>query len=168
MKLHTKQLGAIGVLRVATHLMSQGFSVFAELGDLSRVDLIALVDCQPIKIEVKTRNLSSGKVTVDSRKSGPGYRYRYRANDVDVFAIYIPQRDLVLFLNVHQILSAKSTTVIRMEKSKNNQSKGIHWFADYLDFKQALRDHTQSTRPDKAEGKEMIQTTTGANSAGES
>jgi hypothetical protein len=167
MKLHTKLLGAIGVLRVATHLMSQGLSVFAELGDLSRVDLIALVDRQPIKIQVKTRNLNGGKVTVDSRKSGPGYRYRYRADDVDVFAIYIPQRELILFLNVNQVLKAKGTTVIRVDKPKNRQSKGVHWFADYLDFKKALRDHTQSTRPDYAEGKEMIQTTTSECSASE-
>lgn len=38
MKLHSKQLGAIGVLRVAAHLMSKGHSVFAEMGDLARVD----------------------------------------------------------------------------------------------------------------------------------
>jgi hypothetical protein len=51
MKLHSKQLGAIGVLRVAAHLMSQGLSIFAEMGDLSRVDLIVLFDNQPIKIQ---------------------------------------------------------------------------------------------------------------------
>jgi hypothetical protein len=168
MKLHSKQLGAIGVLRVAAHLMSKGLSVFAEMGDLARVDLIVLVDDQPIKIQVKTRNLKEGKISVDSRKSGPGYRYRYKSKDVDVFAVYIPQRDLILFLNVHQVLRAKGTTVIRVDKPKNNQRKGVHWFETYLDFKQALRDHTQSTRPDKAEGKEMIQTTTRASAASES
>jgi len=116
----------------------------------------------------KARNLKDGKISVDSRKSGPGYRYRYKPEDVDLFAIYIPQRDVILFLNVHQILQAKGTTVIRLVKPKNRQSKGVHWFEDYLDFKQALRDHTQSTRTDHAEGKEMIQTTTSANSASES
>lgn len=147
MKLHSKQLGAIGVLRVAAHLMSQGLSVFAEMGDLSRVDLIVLFENRPVKIQVKTRNLKDGKVSVDSRKSGPGYRYRYKPEDVDVFAIYIPQRDVILFLNVNQVLRAKGTTVIRVDPAKNRQVKGIHWFGDYLDFKQALRDHTQSTPP---------------------
>jgi PD-(D/E)XK nuclease superfamily protein len=168
MKLHSKQLGAIGVLRVAAHLMSEGLSVFAEMGDLSRVDLIVLCENRPIKIQVKTRNLHDGKVTVDSRKSGPGYMYRYTPDEVDVFAVYIPQRDLVLFLSVAQVLRAKGTTVIRVDQPKNNQDKGIHWFNDYLDFKRALRDHTQSTRTGHAEGKEMIQTTTSANSASES
>ncbi len=160
MKLHSKQLGAIGVLRVAAYLMSQGLSVFAELGDLSRVDLIVLFENRPIKIQVKTRNLKEGKISVDSRKSGPGYHYRYKPEDVDVFAIYIPQRDLILFLNVHRVLKAKGTTVIRVVQPKNRQVKGVHWFENYLEFKQALRDHTQSTRPGDAEGKEMIQTTT--------
>lgn len=53
MKLHSKQLGAIGVLRVAAHLMEQGLSVFAEMGDLSRVDLIVLFENRPIKIQVE-------------------------------------------------------------------------------------------------------------------
>ena len=160
MKLHSKQLGAIGVLRVATHLMSKGYSVFSEMGDLSRVDLIVLIKNQPIKIQVKTRTLKDGKVTIDSRKSGPGYRYRYKPDDVDVFAIYIPQRDVILFLNVALVLKAKGTTVIRVNKPKNDQSKGITWFENYLEFEKALRDHTPSARPDNAEGNEMIQTTT--------
>lgn len=166
MKLHSKQLGAIGVLRVAAHLMSEGMTVFAELGDSSRVDLIVLAEGRAIKIQVKTRNLQDGKVTVDSRKSGPDYRYR--PDDVDVFAVYIPQRDLILFLNVNQVLKAKGTTVIRVDKPRNSHFKGVNWFENYLDFKRALRDHTQSTRAGDAEGKEMIQTTTSMSLASES
>lgn len=146
MKLHSKQLGSLGVLRVAAHLMSQGYSIFTELGDLSRVDLIALVDQEPVKIQVKTRNLKDGKIVVDSRKSGPGYLYRYQPGDVDVFAIYVPEVDLVLFLSIDFVLKAKGATAIRIVQAKNNQRDGIHWFEDYLDFKRALRDHTQSTR----------------------
>lgn len=160
MKLHSKQLGAIGVLRVAAKLMSEGYSVFAELGDLSRVDLIVLVEHQPVKIQVKTRTLKDGRITVDSRKSGPGYLYRYTLQDVDVFAIYVPQEQLILFVNVAQILNAKSTFAIRVGKSKNNQTRFVHGYQDYLEFKKALRDHTQSTRPTSVEGKDMIQTTT--------
>jgi hypothetical protein len=122
--------------------------------------LILLVDHQPIKIQVKTRNLKNGRITVDSRKSGPGYRYRYTLDDVDVFAIYIPQQDLILFVNVAQILNAKSTFAIRVGKSKNSQKRFVHWFQDYLEFKRALRDHTQSTRTVFTEGNDMIQTTT--------
>ncbi len=146
MDLHSKQLGTIGVLRVAAKLMSEGYSVFAELGDLSRVDLIVLVDHQPIKIQVKTRNLKDGRIIVDSRKSGPGYRYRYTKNDIDIFAIYVPKEDIILFVDVAQILQAKSTFAIRVRNSKNNQKKFVHWYQDLLEFKKALRDHTQSTR----------------------
>lgn len=152
MKLHRKQLGSIGVLRVAAHLMSQGYSVFTERGDLSRVDLIVLVENQPIKVQVKTRNLKDGKIVIDSRKSGPGYMYRYQPEDIDIFAVYIPEKDLVLFLEAGRVLQAKSTTVIRVERSKNNQVEGIHWFEDFLEFGRALRDHTQSTRPSEFEG----------------
>lgn len=160
MGLHSKQLGTIGVLRVAAKLMSDGYSVFSELGDLSRVDLIALVNHQPIKIQVKTRRLKNGRITVDSRKSGPGYRYRYTSDDVDVFAIYVPEEDLTLFVSAAQILNAKSTFAIRLSETKNRQRQRVNRFEDLVDFKKALRDHTQSTRPAHAEGKDMIQTTT--------
>lgn len=160
MKLHSKQLGAIGVLRVAAKLMSEGYSVFAELGDLSRVDLIVLVNHQPIKIQVKTRTLKDGRITVDSRKSGPGYQYRYTLDDVDVFAIYIPEEDITLYVNAAQILNAKSMFAIRVIQSKNKQEKFVQRHHDYLEFKRALRDHTQSTRSGLPEGNDMIQTTT--------
>jgi hypothetical protein len=127
--------------------MSTGWSVFTERGDLSRVDWIVLFENRPIKIQVKTRSLKDGKVTVDSRKSGPGYTHRYQPDDVDVFAIYIPQKDLIRFLNVNPVLRAKGTRVIRIDKSKNNQKTGVNWFENYLNLKEALRDHTQSTRP---------------------
>lgn len=152
MKLHSKQLGAIGVLRVAAALMSEGYSIFAELGDLSRVDLIVLVNHQPVKIQVKTRNLKDARVVVDSRKSGPGYRYRYTADDADVFAVYVPERELILFVSISQILKAKSTFAIRIDGAKNKQDTFVHRYQDYLEFKRALRDHTQSTRPDASEG----------------
>lgn len=54
---------------------------------------------------------------------------------------------LRVFLGVNQVLQAKGTTVIRLDKSKNNQSLGIHWFEEFIDFEKALRDHTQSTQP---------------------
>lgn len=95
---------------------------------------------------------------------GGRHRWSYTVNNSEPLAccgtFYIPQRDLTLFLNVNWVLRAKGTTVIRVDKPRNNQGKGVHWFEDYLDFKEALRDHTQSTPPDNAEGKEMIQTTT--------
>lgn len=127
MELHSKQLGAIGVLRVAAKLMSEGYSVFAELGDLSRVGLIVLVNHQPIKVQVKTRNLKDGRIVADSRKSGPGYRYRYTPEDVDVFAIYVSQQDLVLYVDVKQILNAKSTFAIRVLSPGTIRSS---WFMD--------------------------------------
>ncbi|TAH53014.1 MAG: hypothetical protein EYC68_04970 [Chloroflexota bacterium] len=139
-------VGIIGRIACRGTLDVSGYNIFTELGDLSRVDLIALVDQEPVKIQVKTRNLKDGKIVVDSRKSGPGYLYRYQPGDVDVFAIYVPEVDLVLFLSIDFVLKAKGATAIRIVQAKNNQRDGIHWFEDYLDFKRALRDHTQSTR----------------------
>jgi hypothetical protein len=40
--LHNKTKGALGEIAVAKDLLAKGYQVFAELGDNSRVDLIAM------------------------------------------------------------------------------------------------------------------------------
>ena len=72
-KVHRKDFGTIGELTVARHLLGQGYSVFSEYGDNSKVDLIALVDNVPIKIQVKSCNSSKGKVSLFLKKNAKGY-----------------------------------------------------------------------------------------------
>ena len=55
MTLHKKNKGSIGELKVAADLITKGFSVFTELGDNSKVDLIAIENStyKTYKIQVK-------------------------------------------------------------------------------------------------------------------
>ncbi len=50
----------------------------------------------------------------------------------------------------------------------NGLSAGNLECGNFLEFKKALRDHTQSAPPEDTEGNEMIQTTTNKYSASES
>lgn len=53
--LHSKAKGALGEIAVAKDLLAQGYQVFVELGDNSKVDLIVLgSDFLPIKVQVKS------------------------------------------------------------------------------------------------------------------
>lgn len=52
--MHSKQLGNLGETIVAASLIKKGYSVFTQLGDLSKIDLLAVgSDFNPIKIQIK-------------------------------------------------------------------------------------------------------------------
>jgi len=157
-KLHSKQLGSIGEMMVAADLMSCGYAVFFELGDLSKTDLIAIIDNKPIRIQVKTSTLKMGRAALDLKKSGPNYKFKYTTEDVDIFALYIPNHGVGYFssefCNTHSV-----GLTIRISRPLNKQSKNCRLLKDYSDIKKALRGHTPTTLTDNAEGDEMVQTT---------
>lgn len=131
--LHNKQIGTIGELCVSNYLMRKGFPVFKELGDLSRVDLITIINNTPVKVQVKTFRGTEG-IDFTCAKNGPNYRYTYQEDDVDVFALYLVDIDKVIFLTWSDIPESKFLK-IRITPPKNNQRKGIHMYEDYLELK---------------------------------
>lgn len=159
--LHSKAKGALGEMAVAKDLLAQGYQVFVELGDNSKVDLIVLGnDFIPVKIQVKSLFSRNGTVVVNATKSGPGYQFRYQRHHVDVFAIYVIDKDLVAYVQADRLLQQRKSLTLRVDPSMNNQLRGISWLADYSEFQRALRGHTQRTQTADAAGEEMVQTAT--------
>jgi hypothetical protein len=76
--MHSKTKGSIGQLTIAADLLSKGYEVFTELGDNSKIDLIAVSkDYDLIKIQVKCLTPVNGSVKLSCIKSGPNYSFRY-------------------------------------------------------------------------------------------
>jgi len=129
--LHSKTKGNVGELRVAADLSKRGFAVFTELGDSSKIDLIAIKESQIIRIQVKTQtDTSNGTICAPLRSCGPGYSYLYTANDVDVIAVYAMDKEVICYVPIISF-GKKTKMILRFEKSKNNQTKGIHFVEDY-------------------------------------
>lgn len=143
--MHSKVMGNIGEAAVALYLMKQGYEVFTELGDNSKVDLMILLNNVPIKIQVKCRSEKNGKVEVDSRKAGPNYRFRYTQDDVDVFACYVPERDSIFFISSKELLQNSTTTTFRFEEPKKGNQHGCKLVCDYADIRDALKDYEPRT-----------------------
>jgi hypothetical protein len=157
---HSKAKGNIGEMAIATDLLKKGYSVFKELGDLSRTDLVAIVRNVPILFQVKYAKMKcNGVVEVLFGKSGPGYVYLYTEIDFDVLAVYVPDIDTCLYIS-NSILREKGSIHIRITPSKNGQSQNVHMYTDFLSFEKALRDYTPRTLTFQDEGDEIVQTTT--------
>ena len=113
--------------------------LFLQRGDLSKVDLIALVGSIPIRIQVKNHqcyNKTGGSIDCVLSKSGPNYRFTYTERDLDVFAYYIPEIERVIYLSWKDF-SKKKCIVIRYEKNERI-TKTTNWYEDYLDFDRCL------------------------------
>lgn len=154
--MHSKQKGNIGFTATVLELQKNMFNVFSEIGDYSRVDLIAEKNGILKKIQVKYSTGECGSISLNLVKSGPnGYRYTYDKNDVDWFAIYSPETDKVYWLSFEDVKSIKKTFTLRLIPAKNNQKSGTHEASDF-GISRFLRDFTQDT----CNGDDKVQTTT--------
>ncbi len=134
MTAYTKVAGTLGELAVAKDLIKQGHEVFMQVGDYSVVDMIALVNKKPVRIQVKTvlesriKNVANAGAT----KIRGGKRIKYAADDFDIVAVYVVDRDEVAYVPMSLMLSTHSQGItLRFEGSPHNNGRKVHWFAAY-------------------------------------
>ena len=148
MTLHKKQLGNLGEMTIAADLISKGYEVFTELGDNSKVDLIALdEDFKPWKIQVKCLSVKNNVVTLNRTKSGPNYRFRYQRKHADIYAVYIYELDMICYVPATLLMQNSKSLTIRTNQTENNQQSGINLASDFSSFEKALRDCMCDTPP---------------------
>jgi len=135
--MHAKQKGNVAASATTLILNQLDYHVFAELGDLSRIDLIAEKDSRLIKIQVKGITPKNGRLELCFTKSGPNYTFCYKPSDFDIFAVCNLNTLEVAWIP-SWIIDSQRTISLRVEKSKNNQLKGVNLFSDYMDFESMI------------------------------
>lgn len=157
------QKGTLGEIAVCKEIVKLGYSVFVEFGSHSKVDLIVLDEkfC-PYKIQVKATKSKNNIVEVYSIKNclNPKYNSIYTIQQVDIFAVYVCDLDLIFYVTAKELLQNGKLSKFRLSDSKNGQKKFVRYVQDYLDFKKALRDCTPHAQTGFAVGDETVQTTT--------
>lgn len=130
-ELHNKQKGNIAEAIVELDLKIKGYSVFKELGDLSKIDLIAEKDNQIIRLQVKgiTPN-ENGSLHLRAIKTGPNYSFKYTKDMFDYFAVvdlvskqvgYVPSNIFEKQNNIH----------LRIRDTTSNQVSKVRYLRDY-------------------------------------
>lgn len=117
--MHTKDTGTYGELVVAADLYRRQYSVFSEIGDNSKVDLIAINGDQVLRLQVKTIALNNGVAIVSKVSSGPGYKYMYSKREIDYVAAYVYTLNTILYVPIEDFTS--NTLSIRFTPAKNGQ-----------------------------------------------
>lgn len=157
------QKGSLGEIAVCKELVKLGYEVFVQFGSHSKVDLILLDENYiPVKIQIKSVTSANGIVTIYSNKTclNPKYNHKYSSSQIDIFAVYILDLDLVFYIPANQLLVNSRLSKFRISEARNGQSKKVRYVEDFLDFKKALRDCTPHTQTVLAVGDETVQTTT--------
>lgn len=157
------QKGTLGEIAVCKELFKLGYSVFVEFGNHSKVDLIVLdEEYKTYKLQIKATKSRNEIVEVYSIKNclNPKYNSTYSTKQVDIFAVYIIDKDLVFYVSANELLQNGKVSKFRLSESKNGQRKFVRYVKDYLNFERALRDYTPHTQTVSAVGDEIVQTTT--------
>ena len=130
---HTKVKGDLGVLKAQLDLYEQGFVILNPMTEHAAFDLVAYRACEFIRVQVKYKSVDKfGGMTVHFRSSWTDkhgtHTRQIDKDEVDLYCIYCPETDECYYLDPKEF--NKSVT-LRVEASKNNQSKNIKLAADY-------------------------------------
>ena len=129
---HTKFKADIGVAKCIADLAGKGYVPCIPLSEHQPYDIVAVLGNGPaIKLQVKYAALKNGVVEIKFRTSWAdkhgSHTKHYNKDDFDFYAIYCPEKDKVLYVPN----SSNSPTIIRFEKTLNNQGKSVKWANDY-------------------------------------
>lgn len=134
MRHHTKDKGDKGTGNVIADLLSKGIQVCLPLSEHLPFDLIAIKnEGTLLRVSVKYREIKNGSVSVSFRSSYSDskgvHTKEVDKNMIDLLAIYCPQTALVYYVDPFKF---DKNVTLRIEESKNNQTKGINLAKDYL------------------------------------
>lgn len=130
--MHTKNKGNIGELYAAAFFSEHNFSVFTQLGDNSPIDIIVQSKSKLYRIQCKAVFPKNNVLYLYIVKSGKGYKKAYEVDDVDFFTLYDLENKKLYLINSKEALIRKTAFKLRLNKPKNNQTKGINLAEEYL------------------------------------
>lgn len=134
--MHKKNIGNIGELLVITQCLKNNCNVFKDVGDNSKVDLIVMNNKNVLfKIQVKHfgREKNDSVTFVPFYKSGPNYRFVYRLEEVDYFAVVDQQSERIAWIKYSDFSHMKSLS-LRHNDPKNCQKESIRYFHEFEYF----------------------------------
>ena len=123
--------GAIGEHRVVADLISKGYRVHKPISESLPYDLVVSIKGFFFKIQVKYVTLTRGYVetsprSITSRKS------RVINIDFDLLAIFCPDTQECYYVWRNEF---EGSVRLRINKTKNNQGKGVRLAKDYTQIK---------------------------------
>ena len=108
-----------------------GFVVSVPFGNGAPYDLIVDTGKRLWKVQVKTGRLREGCVLFAAQRINGHHgtkRYKYEEGEIDLFAVYCQENELVYLVPT---LGALTEGRLRVSSTKNNQQQNMRWAKDF-------------------------------------
>lgn len=134
---HTKFKADIGLAKVISDLVCKGHIPCLPFSEHQPYDLVVVRNSGIIsKLQVKYATLKeNGIINVKFQTSWTDkhgtHMKKYLKADFDFYAIYCPEKEIVLYVPND---GANSPKVIRFDKACNNQNKKVRWASSYFNL----------------------------------
>ena len=128
-----KQLSKEGELRFAAEFLRKGFQIFLPYGEDSPIDLLIEKDGNFKRIQIKSTRPIKGAIHCRIKSSNNWQVKKYTKKDIDYFGIYDYLNKRGYLIPIEEMEGMTETNII-IEKTKNNQIKGVRFAEKYLYF----------------------------------
>lgn len=139
--MHSKLKGNIAEAAVIFELTKLGCNIFKEIGDLSKIDLVADFNGKLISFQCKGVTPHKDFIQLHLKKSGPNYQFTYKLGQFDFFAVCNLQNLQVALIHNSILNTHGASLSLRLEKAKNNQEKKVVYWSDYTDIEKIMKNH---------------------------
>ena len=130
----TKSKGDIAESRCLYELIKLGYNISIPYGDNCRYDLIVDINNVLLRIQVKFSSQINNESLFFTLKSSSNHttnkHYSVYNGQIDGFLLYHSLTDKVYVVSIEEVDKQKSLT-LRIQPTKNNQTKGIKIAKDY-------------------------------------
>lgn len=129
---HPVDIGHRSEAAILAQLVSRGYRILLPFGVNQRYDLVLESDGGFFKVQCKTGRLRNGAIrfrSVSVQSNMSGTRTRGYIGEVDFFAVYCPENARVYLVPADDV--SPNINYLRVDPSRNNQSKHVRWARDY-------------------------------------
>lgn len=132
---HPKDIGDRSTLAIMLALQRVGYEVLIPFGENTRYDLVLDDGARLTRVQCKTGRLRSGAVLFALCSCYGHHRHletvrRDYRGQIDSFAVYCPETRGVYLVPIADP-TARVLGTLRVEPSRNNQTKGVRYASDY-------------------------------------
>lgn len=128
--MNTTEKGNLTELKIAVRLLEKGYVVLRSFGDGCRYDLAVDEKGKFSRVQCKTGRLRKGVIVFNTSSQYAWTKEkRHYHGQIEFFGVYCPQLDKCYLIPVEQ--AGKRHGCVRVEPTKNSQSKGIRLAKDF-------------------------------------
>lgn len=116
---------------ILLEFLKQNETILLPFSNDTRFDLVLLRGNQFLRVQCKTAKLKNGVIhcpccSTTHKGLNKGYQ-----DQIDLFAFYCPENENIYLVPIQDAGGNFSEMHLRIDPTRNNQQKGVHWAKDY-------------------------------------